>query len=278
MGIKLESLLRNAQIRKYAPPDHFVVRPLRLTGAPISPGCVGRPEVMRSIQQSPLPLNHDRQKILVLQGLGGIGKSQIAREVAIVHQHDYTSIFWANATSEQSLKNSIAKIAERIPLSKALNTEGHVGRATGEIAMAITAVIEWFNERENNRWLLIIDNADNQKQVSESGIDVQAVTDAYDIFDYLPLSSHGTVLVTSRLASLGRHLGGATLRVEEMTIDESLELLAEGSSRPLNEEGTLAKTNPLICGRTLIRSRSSGDCPQIGVAPLCSEPSRKIYL
>ena len=238
---QIEGLLQNPHTGKDTPPDDYVVRPLRLTGAPISPGFVGRPEIMQSIEQNLLPLDCDRQKILVLQGLGGIGKSQIAREYATVHQHDYTSIFWANATSKQSLKDSIAQIAERIPLSKSLNTEGRVGKGTGEIAMAITAVIEWFNKPGNNQWLLILDNADNQEHGSDNGIDHHAVTDAYDIYDYLPFSSHGTLLVTSRLASLGRYLGGTTIRIEEMTMNEGLELLAKASARPMNEDGTSAK-------------------------------------
>ena len=245
---QIEGLLQNARTGEDTLLDDYVVRPLRLTGAPISPGFVGRPEVMQSIEQNLLPLDCDRQKILVLQGLGGIGKSQIAREFATVHQHDFTSIFWANATSKQSLKDSIAKIAELIPLSKALNAEGRVGKGTGEIATAITAVIEWFSEPGNNRWLLILDNADNQEQGSKSGIDDHAVTDAYDIYEYLPLSSHGTLLITSRLASLGRYLGGTTLRVEEMTMKEGLELLAKASARPMNEDG--------ISGKIIFRSKA----------------------
>ena len=238
---QIEGLLQSPQIGKATPADNYVVRPLRLIGAPISLGFVSRPAVMSAIERIILPPDCDRQKILVLQGLGGIGKSQITREFATIHQHDYTSILWVNATSEQSLRNSMSKIAERVPLSKALNAEGRVGKGTGEIAMAMTIVIEWFNEHKNDQWLLVFDNADNQDQDSETDSRNQALTDAYDIFQYLPTSSHGTVLITSRLASLGRHLGATTLNIEEMTIEESLQLLARASSRPVNEAGTQAR-------------------------------------
>ena len=169
---------------------------------------------MGAIEEILLPPDCDRQKILVLQGLGGIGKSQIARKFATLHQHDYKSIFWANATSEQSLKTSMSKIAERVPLAKALNAEGRVGSGTGEIAMAITVVTEWLNEHKNDRWLLVLDNADNQNHASDNDNQSQALVDAYDIFHYLSLSSHGTVLITSRLASLRRYLGITTLKIE----------------------------------------------------------------
>ena len=235
---QIESLLRSAKTSNSTSADHYDVRPLRLIRAPISPGFVSRPVVMGAIERILLPPDCDRQKILVLQGLGGIGKSQIAREFATIHQHDYKSIFWVNATSEQSLKNSMSKIAECVPLSKALNAEGRVGRGTGEIAMAMTVVIEWFNEFKNDQWLLVFDNADNQNQDSKNDGGNQALTGDYDIYQYLPLSSHGTVLITSRLASLGRHLGGTTMNIEGMTIEESLQLLSRTSSRPVNEAGT----------------------------------------
>ena len=49
------------------------------------------------------PYDQIRQRVAVLQGFRGIGKSQIAREWAVLHQNDYDSIFWLNAKAEQSL-------------------------------------------------------------------------------------------------------------------------------------------------------------------------------
>ena len=40
------------------------------------------------------------QRIMVLHGLGGIGKTQIAVQYAYIHQKDYTSVWWVNASSD----------------------------------------------------------------------------------------------------------------------------------------------------------------------------------
>ena len=90
---QIEGLLRSAKTSNSTSADHYIVRPLRLIGASISLGFVSRLVVMGAIERILLPSDCDRQKILVLQGLEGIGKSQIARELATIHQHDYKSIF-----------------------------------------------------------------------------------------------------------------------------------------------------------------------------------------
>ena len=45
----------------------------------------------------------DRCKICVLRGLGGIGKAQLAIEYARVHKAVYTSVFWIDGMTEDSL-------------------------------------------------------------------------------------------------------------------------------------------------------------------------------
>ncbi|KAL9611132.1 MAG: hypothetical protein Q9167_004212 [Letrouitia subvulpina] len=242
---RIENLLPSGN--KLTPKGEFLVRPLRLIGAPISPGFVERPDIMQAIEKSLLPPDCKRQKILVLQGMGGIGKSQMAREVAIVHQSVYTSIFWANAMSEDTLRSSYSQIAEQIPLPGALNINGRVGNGAGEIAIAIRSVLNWLEECENNRWLLICDNADNQTQGSDDQSNNELQRNAYNIYDYIPQSSHGTILLTSRVASLARYLGGTAIRIEAMNISESLYLLAKTSSRPLNEPGALEIVQKLSC-------------------------------
>ncbi|KAK5238550.1 hypothetical protein LTR47_000293 [Exophiala xenobiotica] len=51
---------------------------------------------------------------LVLGGVGGIGKTQLALAYARYHREFYQSVFWLNAASEAALKDSFRSIAEFI--------------------------------------------------------------------------------------------------------------------------------------------------------------------
>ncbi len=51
---------------------------------------------------------------VVLRGLGGIGKTQLAVAYAKRHKDSYSAIFWLNIKDEESLEQSFAKVAKQI--------------------------------------------------------------------------------------------------------------------------------------------------------------------
>jgi ATP/maltotriose-dependent transcriptional regulator MalT len=51
---------------------------------------------------------------VVLHGLGGIGKTQLAVAYAKRHKANYSAIFWLNSKDEDLLKQSFAIVARRI--------------------------------------------------------------------------------------------------------------------------------------------------------------------
>jgi hypothetical protein len=55
------------------------------------------------------------QKIHVLHGLGGMGKTQLAVEFARCHHRRFSSVFWLERRSEDTLKRSTTSHASRIP-------------------------------------------------------------------------------------------------------------------------------------------------------------------
>lgn len=57
----------------------------------------------------------DRRKICVVHGLGGIGKTQLAIEYARLHKASYTSFFWLDGKTEESLIQSLLLITSRLP-------------------------------------------------------------------------------------------------------------------------------------------------------------------
>jgi hypothetical protein len=55
-----------------------------------------------------------QQKRLVLHGLGGIGKTQLAVEFISHYYRKFSAVFWLDGMSKDSFKQSIASCASRI--------------------------------------------------------------------------------------------------------------------------------------------------------------------
>ena len=109
-----------------------------------------------------------------LSGLGGIGKTQVAVEYAYRYYREYKAILWARATSYQTLYQNFLSIAEQLGL-----TEGY----ENDQSYDITAVRRWL--RENSDWLLILDNVEDLKSLS----------------DFIP-AGKGHIVLTTRMRSL----------------------------------------------------------------------------
>jgi len=67
----------------------------------------------------------------ILQGLGGVGKSQFAIVFATRHQTLYIAILWCNGRNKALLRHDVAAIAEQIPLLDVLGTKKIVENETG---------------------------------------------------------------------------------------------------------------------------------------------------
>lgn len=181
---------------------------------------MNRPDEMRYLEQVLMPQGLTqglpqsegcRQKVVVLHGLGGIGKTQLAVEFARKHKSVFTSVFWLDGSSELNLKQSIADSANRIPEGQIPGESRKYFFGTdGDLDTVIRDFIEWLGRTENKHWLIIFDNVDRDYQQRETD------SDAYDISNYIPDVDHGSVLITTRLASLQQlgetlHLGSVNM-------------------------------------------------------------------
>ena len=96
---------------------------------------------------------------------------------------------------------------------------------------------------EQSKWLMILDNADELKLFGVGHQPGGNATDgeSQNLYKYVPCSSQGTVLWTSRDAHIGGTLVGArrSMQVQSMTIDEAKKLLAmaRGDPYPLIPDG-----------------------------------------
>jgi hypothetical protein len=172
-----------------------------LEGVPRARQFVDRPAEMAELERVLLPRPRQdqcqRQKIHVLRGLGGMGKTQLAVEFARRHHRRFSSVFWLDGRSEDTLKRSIASCAGRIPSGQIPETSRqYAADASVDIDAVVKDVMAWLARPDNTTWLLIFDNVD--REYTTQGGD----PDAYDVGRYLSGVDHGSVLVTTRLARL----------------------------------------------------------------------------
>jgi hypothetical protein len=195
-----------------------------LDGVPRVNKFVGRQAEITEIEQVLLPQSQNqRQNIFVLFGLGGIGKTQLSVEFARRHHSSFSSVFWLDGSSEDSLKQSIAKYASKIPKGQISDeSRGYAVGKDGELDTVVAEVLRWLALPENTEWLLIFDNVD--RDYGEHNSDPQA----YDVTRYLSGADHGSILITTRLAKLEQL--GASQRLNKVDPNQA-RLLFENSYR-----------------------------------------------
>ena len=207
-------------------PQNFTV-PFSLAGVAETHRFVGREKELEEIHRS---LDGDgRRRTVVLQGLGGMGKTQLAVAYARRHRNSYSAIFWFNIQDETLLKQSYLKVAKRI-----LQYHPSADRLSGvdlkgDLNDVVEAVNVWLSEVDNTRWLAIYDNYDNPKVRGNTHFA------AVDIHMFLPDADQGSVIVTTR--SFQVRIGRCIPTQKLADVRESVEILSGMSRRDLSTEG-----------------------------------------
>jgi hypothetical protein len=126
----------------------------------------------------------DRRSLL--HGLGGIGKTQLAVEFAGRHHRKFSSVFWLDGSSEDSLRQSIARCASRISEGQISDTsrECSVGKDS-DVNAVVAEVMGWLAQPDNTEWLVVFDNAD--REYSPQASDPLA----YDVRRYFSMPTTG---------------------------------------------------------------------------------------
>lgn len=196
--------------------------PFSLEGMPFIHNFVGRKEEMQQLERCLLPntTNQARRKVFVLQGLGGIGKTQLAIEYVREHHSSYSAVLWLDGSSRDLLRQSLAQITRRLP-SEQVTTKTTTMSQGDNVDDLAAATLRWLSLPANKCWLIIIDNVDREYQ--RNGADDQA----YNLKDAFPAADHGSVLVTSRLASVARH--GDTVRLGRVSEEEARMILEQSA-------------------------------------------------
>jgi len=136
---------------------------------------VGRESILAQLLERILPdADQDDCQRTAIEGLGGIGKTQIALEAAfrVRDKHPDCSVFWVPAVDGASFENAYREIGRE------LGVEG-IDDDKADLKALIRAALP---RKVVGSWLLIIDNADDA-----------------DLFDsLLPFGYNGSILFTTR--------------------------------------------------------------------------------
>jgi hypothetical protein len=196
---------------------------------------VDRPAEMVAVEQILLkaspPISRTtkhRQNVVVMHGLGGIGKTQLAVEFARKHHHQFSAVFWLDGSSVASLKQSFIDIMQKLPRGE-LTADGarRLSDATIEADVAVRECQQWLSIPSNPHWLLIIDNVDRDHHDRDD-------PQAYNVQTYFPHADHGSILITSRLASLQRL--ASRVKVGTVAAEQARAMLENNAGRVIESK------------------------------------------
>ncbi|KAF1959942.1 HET-domain-containing protein, partial [Byssothecium circinans] len=210
--------------------EQYAVR-LNLASFPEAAQFVAREKELSKMHE--LLHGHSSRSAVVLHGLGGIGKTQLAIEYIRRHKEKHTAIFWLNANDGDSLQLSFHGIAQQIlkhhPSTRVLSKVD----LEGDLDQLVSAVKVWLNLPDNTRWLMIYDNYDNPRTSNNSD------RSTVDVRRYLPESNQGSIIITTRSASVTQ---GQRLHVQKLTgLEDGLKILSNMSGREGVENDSDAK-------------------------------------
>lgn len=205
-----------------------------LTRIPVTSTFIGRKEDLEFMKKHLLRgRQSDRCQICIICGLGGIGKTQLAIEYARVHKAAYTSVFWVDGTTEDSILQSLSTVGTRLPNGQIREVDIQTLNTREGLKERAQEVLHWFAQRGNTRWLLIYDNIDKTSYGEEA---TDHNHEFYDIREYLPKSDSGSVIITTRLQRLGSL--GNPVYLRPLSLEDGLSLLETHAGRDLKRRAS----------------------------------------
>jgi MinD-like ATPase involved in chromosome partitioning or flagellar assembly/tetratricopeptide (TPR) repeat protein len=141
-----------------------------------------------------------------VQGLGGVGKTQVALEYVHRFKSDYDLVWWVDCGQPQFIDASLAD------LGKEMREKFGIGApATAYVEEASRLTLQALSQvQAEPRWLLVFDNAEDIDEISP----------------YIPAKG-GHVLITSRSRDWADHAHARPVQIEVFTRPESVQHLRQ---------------------------------------------------
>ncbi|KAJ4165851.1 hypothetical protein LMH87_007463 [Akanthomyces muscarius] len=186
---------------------------------------VGRDSIFERLLATIAPsADQDDCQRVALEGLGGVGKTQIALEAVFRLRNDHPdcSVFWVPALDAASFESAYRDIGRQLRIKGIEKDDADVG------SLVKTALSE-----SAFSWLLIIDNVDDAQLFFGD-------SNATPLGDYLPFSRNGSIVVTTRNHQVVTELDistSNTFLVGEMSRDESIKMLRQSIKETRPSDG-----------------------------------------
>src|SRR5271167_1763411 len=182
-----------------------------------NPLFTGRSEALRTIHRK---LVSEASSIMtssyVLYGLGGVGKTQIAIEYSYQHRDDFDLIHWLRADDYETLLRNYFQLYQDDSF-RAL-TGLNLGDETN-LEIICAQVKLWFENCQDIKWLLVIDNAD---ELERDNITKLAEEQQKEILaSIIPRGRTGFVLITSRNRAANGQLASDGDELRSMDEDDA---------------------------------------------------------
>ncbi|PIG85755.1 kinesin light chain 1 and [Aspergillus arachidicola] len=201
---------KNKQWQGYAALAAAAYAKALFLGGPLrkNPRFVGREEEITRTEE--LIVQQDGPGKVAICGLGGVGKTQIALELAYrMRKRDpECSIFWIQCTSYESVEQAYMIIALKL---------GMTDIKPAEVKEKVKA---YLSQESAGKWLLLFDNADDMEMWSQDN------TNNPVLGDFLPRSEQGHILFTTRSRKVAVKLVSShVITISEPDTETALEIL-----------------------------------------------------
>lgn len=179
-----------------------------------NPDFVGREDYLSVLDQA--FHESDKQSVIVLRGMDGIGKTEIALQFAHRHYEEYNTIIWLDATSIETLRDDCQRF---------LKAYKPYFSGTDDYEQTALAFCQFIDQRHMT--LLIFDNADYLQFIPG-----ETQNASYFLRRFVPTGNVHTIITTH---CDGRLPGASPLEVYLPDAETALELLTTKTEREADE-------------------------------------------
>jgi len=152
---------------------------------------------------------------IAIYGLGGVGKTQIALELAYrtrEQRPDY-SVFWVPATTVENFQQAYLDIGRKLHLLQPKEQKEDIKKI----------VQDYLSQESSGHWLLIYDNADD----IDMWVENTNATNEPTLINYIPRSNKGSIIFTTRNRKAAVKLAHQNVvGIREMDEDAAIQMLS----------------------------------------------------